>query len=107
MQPDTPDRANVRVLSLAPGPCGRTRRAGVFLFRPLLTAVPFDQRARVAGYPGSQCIPTPAALLSLLLLKRVDKERRSHVNDFNFDTALGLFAGLNILPKKSFLPAYS
>jgi hypothetical protein len=45
--------------------------------------------------------------LSLLLLKLVDKERRSHVNDFSFDPALGLFAGLNVLPKKSFLPEYS
>jgi len=46
-------------------------------------------------------------LLSLLLLKLVDKERRSHVNDFSFDPALGLFAGLNVLPKKSFLTEYS
>ena len=46
--------------------------------------------------------PAHSALLSLLLLKLLDKERRSHVNDFNFDPALGLFAGLNILPKKSF-----
>ena len=45
--------------------------------------------------------------MTLLLLKLLDKERRSHVNDFNFDPALGLFAGLNILPKKSFLTAYS
>jgi len=46
-------------------------------------------------------------MLSLLVLKLLDKERRSHVNDFNFDEALGLFAGLNVLPKKSFLAAYS
>ena len=33
-------------------------------------------------------------------MKLLDKERRSHIGDFNFDEALGLFAGLNILPKK-------
>ena len=30
------------------------------------------------------------ALLSLLALKLLDKERRSHISDFNFDEALGL-----------------
>jgi hypothetical protein len=48
-------------------------------------------------------IPATAALLSLLALKLLDKERRSHIDDFNCDEALGLFAGLNILPKKSFM----
>jgi hypothetical protein len=52
-------------------------------------------------------VPAPSALLSLLALKLLDKERRSHIDDFNADEALGLFAGLNILPKKSFATAYS
>jgi hypothetical protein len=43
--------------------------------------------------------------LSLLALKLL--ERRSHINDFNFDEAIGLFAGLNIPPKKSYATAYS
>jgi hypothetical protein len=52
-------------------------------------------------------IPAPAALLAMLALKLLDKERRSHIDDFNCDEALGLFAGLNVLPKKSFLTDYS
>jgi hypothetical protein len=52
-------------------------------------------------------IPATGALLSLLALKLLDKERRSHVNDFSFDEALDLFAGLNVLSKKSFLTEYS
>jgi len=52
-------------------------------------------------------IPAPSAVLALLVLKLLDKERRSHIDDFNTDEALGLFAGLNILPKKSFATAYS
>lgn len=52
-------------------------------------------------------VPAPAALLSLLALKLLDQERRSHISDFNFDEALGLFAGLNILPKKSCATDYS
>jgi hypothetical protein len=52
-------------------------------------------------------VPAPAALLALLALKLLDKERLSHIDDFNCDEALGLFAGLNVLPKKSFATDYS
>jgi len=52
-------------------------------------------------------IPAANALMSLLTLKLLDKERLSHIDDFNCDEALGLFAGLNILPKKSFASDYS
>ena len=85
----------------------RTRLAGLFLFLPLLAQLGFDHLVREAGYPGSRMIPAPSAMLSLLVLKLLDKERRSHIDDFNFDEALGLFAGLNVLPKKSFATDYS
>ena len=52
-------------------------------------------------------IPAVNALLSLLTLKLLDKERLSHIDDFNCDEALGLFAGLNVLPKKSYATQYS
>jgi hypothetical protein len=81
--------------------------AGVFLFLPLLARLRFDDLVAQAGYPGSGLIPPPAALLSLLTLKLLDKERRSHITDFDFDEALGLFAGLNVLPKKSYATDYS
>jgi hypothetical protein len=73
----------------------------------LLARVRFDQQVAPAGYAGSQMVPAPRALLSLLALKLLDQERRSHSNDFNFDEALGLFAGLNIFPKKSLATDYS
>jgi hypothetical protein len=52
-------------------------------------------------------IPCDAALLSLLALKLLRKERRSPIDDYNLDEGLGLFAGLNVLPKKSFATDYS
>ena len=85
----------------------RTRLAGLFLFLPLLARLGFDRLVEQAGYPSSKMVPATSALLSLLVLKLLDKERRSHINDFNCDAALGLFAGLNILPKKSFATDYS
>ena len=106
-QPELPLIADQRQLNLAPGRRLQTRVAGLFLFLPLLARLRFDTLVEQAGYPGSRSVPAVAALLSLLVLKLLDKERRSHINDFNFDEALGLFAGLNILPKKSYATAYS
>ena len=85
----------------------RTRAAGVFLFVPLLARMGFDSLVRDAGYPGTKMIPADAALLSLLALKLLRKERVSHIDDCNVDQGLGLFAGLNVLPKKSFATDYS
>ena len=79
----------------------------MFLFLPLLAGLGFDALVRKAEYPGSKMIPADAALLSLLALKLLRKERLSHIDDFNADEALGLFAGLNVLPKKSFATDYS
>ena len=84
-----------------------TRHAGIFLFLPFLAQLRFDRLVTKADYPGSQMVPAVNALMSLLTLKLLDKERLSHVDDFNCDEALGLFAGLNILPKKSFATNYS
>ena len=99
--------ADCRELSLTPVRILRTRAAGVFLFLPLLAKLGFDRLVTAAEYPGSEMVPAPAAVLSLLTLKLLDKERRSHISDFDFDEALGLFAGLNVLPKKSFATDYS
>jgi hypothetical protein len=69
-------------LSLTPGRCLRTRVAGLFLFLPLLGRVQFNQRVSKADHPGSKMVPATTAL------------------------AIGLFAGLNIPPKKSYATAY-
>jgi hypothetical protein len=107
--PEIPEVADRRELLLSSNePLRlRTRSAGLFLFLPLLARLRFDRLVQRADYPGSQMVPADAALLSLLTLKLLDKERRSHIDDFNFEPALGLFAGLNILPKKSFTTDYS
>ena len=105
-KPEVADRSAL-VLSAAEPLRLRTRVAGLFLFLPLLARLRFDKLVEKAGYPGSKMVPADAALLSLLTLKLLHKERRSHIDDFNFEEALGLFAGLNVLPKKSFASDYS
>src|SRR5436305_924970 len=105
--PEAPAVADCRALDLTPGRQLRTRVAGIFLFLPLLARLRCDQIVHRAGYPGSHMVPATGALLSLLTLKLLDKERRSHISDFNFDEALGLFAGLNVLPKATYAADYS
>jgi hypothetical protein len=104
--PEVADRREL-VLSASEPLRLRTRGAGLFLFLPLWARLGLDKLIRKASYPGSDMVPADAAILSLLTLKLLDKERRSHIDDFNFDEALGLFAGLNVLPKKSFATDYS
>jgi hypothetical protein len=82
--PEAPAVADCRTLDLTPGRRLRTRVAGIFLFLPLLARLRFDQLVHRAGYPGSQMVPATGALLSLLTLKLLDKERRSHISDFNW-----------------------
>src|SRR5262249_58464801 len=91
-RPEQPATADCRVLGLTPGRHLRTRVAGLLLFLPLLARLGFADLVRRAGYPGSRMVPAPAALLSLLALKLLDKERRSHIDDFGCDEAAGLFA---------------
>src|ERR1017187_2162774 len=82
-QPDPQATADRPQLALTPGHCLRTRVAGGVLFLPLLARLRFDDMITQAGYPGSGMVPPPAALLSLLTLKLLDKERRSHITDFD------------------------
>ncbi|HMB07612.1 MAG TPA: hypothetical protein VKP69_28260 [Isosphaeraceae bacterium] len=106
-RPERPEVADRRCLDLESGRRLRSRVAGIFLFLPLLARLRFDQLITQAGSPGTAMIPAARAVLSLLALKLLDKERRSHISDFNCDEGLGLFAGLNVLPKTAFATEYS
>src|SRR4051794_26091610 len=105
-RPTTADVADVRQLDLTPRRL-RTRFGGLFLFLPTLTSIPFDRIARQAGRPGSRMIPAGAAMRSLLALKLFGTARHSHVMSAVLDEGLALFAGLNVIPKRSFLTEYS
>jgi hypothetical protein len=98
--------ADVRSLSLAPRTF-RTRAAGLFLFVPLMDGLDLAQVAKDAKLPGTKMIPAEQALRSLLALKLIGRERKSHVMSLVLDEGLALFAGLNAIPKRSYLAAYS
>jgi hypothetical protein len=85
-----------------------TRMAGLLLVIPDLIALDLPALLAAAGYPGTATIPAASWLLSLLSLKLTGTRRVSHVDDHLLaDPAAALFAGLNVLPKKTVLTDYS
>ncbi len=106
IKPEPAEVADVRQLDLTPRSF-RTRVAGLFLFVPLMRQLDLAAVAKEAQLPGSKMVPAQQALRSLLALKLIGKERKSHVMNLVFDEGLALFAGLNVMPKRAYLASYS
>ena len=106
LRPTAADVADIRQLDLSPRSL-RTRFGGLFLFVPFLAQIPLGKLLSETNFPGSRMIPADAAMRSLLGLKLFGSARHSHVMSSVFDEGLALFAGLNVIPKRSFLTEYS
>jgi len=106
-RPNIPEVTDVRSLNLSEGRKVTTEYGGLFLFLPILSELGLEEMVAASGYPGTAMIPAVSAILSHLVLKLIDKERHSHINDLNFDEGVGLFAGLNVLPKSTAISSYS
>jgi len=104
---DIPKRSELVSLADLDGQRFNSASAGVFLFAPFLCQLDIDKVVRAAGLPGSKAIPARSYLLSMLALKLLGTERYAHVGDHAFDPGLGLFAGLNVLPKCTAMSTYS
>jgi hypothetical protein len=98
--------ADVRQFSLAERSF-TTHAGGLFLLLPLLVRFGLDGLVSRCRFPGTRMIPAPYAVRSALLLKLLGKSRRSHVMDLVFDEGVALVAGLNAVPKATFLSQYS
>jgi hypothetical protein len=105
-RPTIADAADARQLDLSPRSF-RTRFGGLFLFLPWLVSSRVDPLVQKAGLPGSEMVPAGCAVRSLLALKLFGNARHSHVMSHVLDEGLALFAGLNVIPKRSFLSEYS
>jgi hypothetical protein len=106
VRPEAAEVADVRAVDLSPRSF-RTRVGGLFCFIPLMKQISLASILSPLDLPGSAHIPAEQALRSLLALKLIGKERKSHVMDLVFDRGIALFAGLNVVPKRSYLAAYS
>jgi hypothetical protein len=60
-----------------------------------------------SGYPQTKQLSRLNAILSFLAVKLSNSKRLAHSNDYSLDRGLGLFAGLNVLPKNAWFTSYS
>jgi hypothetical protein len=106
IRPTQADRADVRMLSLQPRTFS-TKFGGLFLFLPALIEMSFNRVLGWCNLPGTAMVPAAHAMRSLLALKLFSNRRHVHVMSAVLDEGLALFAGLNVVPKRSFLTEYS
>lgn len=81
--------------------------AGLFVFLPYIIESGILDMLDRLPLPESTCIGKKQAFLSFLSLKLMGGERLSHINQYDHDLGLGLFAGLNVLPKPTYEGTYS
>ena len=98
--------ADINNLDLTPGKF-HTKYGGLFLLMGIIAKIPFYNILNKAEFPGSKMIPASQAVLSRMAMKLFGNARYTHVMSDVFDKGLGLFAGLNVIPKASFLAQYS
>lgn len=104
---EIPERSERVLLEEMDGKRFSCSGAGVFLFTPFLAQLNINRVVQEADLPGSKVIPAISYLHSFLALKLLGTERYAHVGDHGFDLGLGLFAGLNVLPKCTAMSTYS
>lgn len=106
LRPEAAPSANIKALDLS-GRSFRTRVGGLFLFVPLMERIDLKGVLGKVDLPTSRMVPAEQAVRTLLAMKLLGKERKSHVMDVVFDEGIALFAGLNVVPKRSYLAGYS
>lgn len=80
---------------------------GVFFFLPYIIESGIIDILKQCNLPESSAIDSTRACLSMLLLKLIGNERLTHINAFDHEPGLGIFAGLNVLPKATYMATYS
>lgn len=81
--------------------------AGIFFFLPYIIESGLLDTLDELPLPESNRIGKKEAFLSLLALKLMGGERLSHIRQYDHDAGFGLFAGLNVLPKPTYVGSYS
>lgn len=94
-------------LKLEPEEFYTEKGAGPLVFLPLLEELGIIGAIDSAGYPGTSQISARSYVLSFLALKLIGNHRNAHDDKWNHDRGLGLFAGLNVLPKNASMSSYS
>lgn len=81
--------------------------AGCFFFIPYILESGILDIMKKCEMPDSSDIGSTQACLSMLLLKLMGRKRLSHIGSYDREPGLGIFAGLNVLPKPTYMNTYS
>ncbi len=81
--------------------------AGCFFFIPYILESGILEIVSECEMPNSSDIGSTQACLSMLLLKLMGRKRLSHIGSYDREPGLGIFAGLNVLPKPTYMNTYS
>lgn len=104
---NVPEKSKIITLGDMDGQKIQSPTAGIYLFAPFIVQLDIDRIVQYSGLPGSKVIPAKNYLLSFLAMKLLGNERYAHVSDHSFDPGLGLFTGLNVIPKCTAMSTYS
>ncbi len=80
---------------------------GIFYFIPYILKTGLYDLVLDSSFPETFKLSKVNSIFSLLALKLIGHERLSKINDYNFDTGFGFFAGLNVPPKSNATSTYS
>ncbi len=80
---------------------------GLFAFLPVIFKYGIHNLIERSSYPSTKVINKLSSVLCFLALKLSNIKRYSHDDLWCMDRGLGLFAGLNVLPKNAWFSSYS
>lgn len=80
---------------------------GIFFFLPYILESNILDIVKHCQLPSSSDINAVSACLSMLLLKLMGRHRLSHIGRYDQEPGLGVFAGVNVLPKATYMNTYS
>jgi len=80
---------------------------GVLCLLPYIKKFGIDKIIETSGYPSTQTLPALNSILCFIALKLSNVRRYSSDDIWCMNRGLGLFAGLNVLPKTAWFTSYS
>jgi transposase len=85
----------------------QSSHTGLFAFLPVIFKYGIHQAIERSAYPFTKTIGKLPSILCFLALKLSSVKRYSHDDLWCMDRGMGLFAGLNVLPKTAWFSSYS
>jgi len=85
----------------------KSSNAGILMFLAIIRHYEIDTVINKSNYPGTSVINKLSSILCFLALKLANRRRYSSDDTWCMDRGMGLFAGLNVLPKTAWYTSYS